>query len=358
VNIRLTEIAGGLERPTVIGARPDDPTVYVAEKPGRLRAIRDGRLQPDPVLDFSSRVTTGGNEQGFLGFAYSPDGSKLYVHYSDANTGGDTRIDEYAVAADGRIDAGSRREVLAQDQPQGNHNGGELAFGPDGMLYIGLGDGGAAGDQGGGHASGGNGQSLGTLLGKILRIDPAPSAGRAYTVPADNPFVDSAGARPEIWSYGLRNPWKFSFDAGTGDLWVGDVGQNAWEEVDLVTAAQGSGRGTNFGWNVWEGTHRYRDGDAPGAVGPVFEYPHDGGNCSVTGGYVYRGDRIPAMRGVYLFADYCVGELRGVVATDGRVIQERVFPARASQISGFGQDVDGELYVASDGGEVYRVDPA
>jgi glucose/arabinose dehydrogenase len=358
VNIRVTEIAGGLDRPTTLAVRANDDTLYVAEKPGRLRAIRDGQLVGEPVLDFSSQVTTGGNEQGFLGFAFSPDGSNLYVHYSDADTGGDTRVDEYAVAADGTVDAGSRREVLAQDQPQRNHNGGEIVFGPDRLLYLGLGDGGAAGDAGSGHVAGGNGQSLGTLLGKILRIDPNPSGGRAYTIPADNPFVSTAGARPEIWSFGLRNPWRFSFDARTGDLWIGDVGQNAWEEVDLATRASGAGRGANFGWNVWEGTHRYRDGDAPGAVGPVFEYSHDSGNCSATGGYVYRGSRIPALRGIYVFADYCTGQLRGLVAGDGRVTQERLFPVRAGRVSGFGQDNDGELYVVSDGGEISRIDPA
>jgi glucose/arabinose dehydrogenase len=356
VDIGLTEIASGLERPTTLGARTGDDTLYVAEKPGRLRAIRGGRLDEAPVLDISGMVNDGGNEQGFLGFAYSPDGTKLYVHYSDG--GGDTQIDEYAVAADGAVDPASRRAVLSQSQPQGNHNGGELAFGPDGLLYIGLGDGGAAGDQGSGHVSGGNGQSLGTLLGKILRIDPTPSGGQPYTVPADNPFVGRAGARPEIWAYGLRNPWRFSFDKDTGDLWIGDVGQNMWEEVDVATQASGNGKGANYGWNVWEGTHRFRDGDAPGAVPPVYEYSHEGGNCSVTGGHVYRGRKIPALRGVYLFADYCVGDLRGVVLQDGRVAQERILPVSGGSVSGFGEDNDGELYVVSDQGEIYSVDPA
>jgi glucose/arabinose dehydrogenase len=357
VNIELTEIASGLERPTVLAVRPNDDTLYVAEKPGRLRTIRNGRLEDQAALDFSARVNSSGNEQGFLGLAFSPDGSKLYVHYS--NPSGDTRVDEYAVAADGAIDRGSRREVLAQDQPQANHNGGEIVFGPDGLLYLGLGDGGAAGDLGSGHVPGGNGQSLGTLLGKILRIDPTPSGGRAYTVPADNPFVNTQGARPEIFAYGLRNPWRFTFDSETGDLWIGDVGQNQWEEVDHVTRASGNGAGANYGWNVFEGTHGYRDGDASGAVAPVFEYSHDGGNCSVTGGHVYRGSRIPALRGIYLFADYCAGDLRVLVAgPDGRVTQDRILPVSASAVSSFGQDGDGELYVVSDDGEVFRVDPA
>ena len=262
------------------------------------------------------------------------------------------------MGADGTVDAASRRQVLTQSQPQSNHNGGELTFGPDGLLYLGLGDGGGAGDSGGGHAPGGNGQSLGTLLGKILRIDPTPSGNRGYTVPPDNPFVGRAGARPEIWSYGLRNPWRFSFDQATGDIWIGDVGQNAWEEVDMQAQSAGGGKGVNFGWNVFEGTHAYRDGDAPGAVPPVFEYSHDGGNCSVTGGYVYRGEKIPAMQGVYLFADYCAGDLRALVASGGKVVQERILPVSSPAISSFGQDAAGELYVLSDDGNVYRVDPA
>jgi glucose/arabinose dehydrogenase len=226
------------------------------------------------------------------------------------------------------------------------------------MLYISFGDGGAAGDQGPGHVSGGNGQSLGTLLGKILRIDPTPSGEKAYTVPADNPFVNTAGARPEIWSYGLRNPWRFSWDKLTGDFWIGDVGQDAWEEVDLATKASGGARGVNYGWNVWEGTHRYRDGDAPGAVMPLFDYSHDSGNCAVTGGFVYRGTKIPALRGGYLFADYCGGTLRALAAQDGKLVQDRILPVRVPGVNSFGQDASGELYVLADGGDVYRVDPA
>jgi glucose/arabinose dehydrogenase len=356
VNIKLTQLVDGLERPTAMAIRTGDATLYVTEKPGRIRAIRDNKLVADPVLDISSLVNSSGNEQGLLGLAFAPDGSKLYVHYSNRN--GDTRVDEYAIDAAGAVNQSSRREVLAQAQPQSNHNGGELSFGPDGKLYLGLGDGGAAGDQGGGHASGGNGQSLSTWLGKILRIDPTPSGGNGYTVPADNPFVGTANARPEIWSYGLRNPWRFSWDTDTGDLWIGDVGQNAWEEVDLATKTSGGGRGVNFGWNVWEGTHRYRDGDAPGAVPPVFDYSHDGGNCAVTGGYVYRGSKIPALRGGYVFADYCAGALRAVVAQDGKTVQDRIFDVRAPAIASFGQDASGELYVISDEGTVSRVDPA
>jgi glucose/arabinose dehydrogenase len=355
VNIKLTKLAE-LQRPTAMAIRTGDPALYVVEKVGRIRALRNGTLDPKPVLDITSLVGSSSNEQGLLGLAFSPDGSKLYVDYTNRN--GDTRVDEFAVGADGSVNAASRRQVLAQPQPEVNHNGGQLAFGPDGMLYIGLGDGGAAGDQGPGHVAGGNGQSLGTWLGKILRIDPTPSGGQPYTVPADNPFVGTAGARPEIWAYGLRNPWRFSWDTATGDLWIGDVGQDAWEEVDLATKASGAGRGVNYGWSVWEGTHRYRNGDAPNAVMPVFDYSHDGGNCAVTGGFVYRGTKIPALRGGYLFADYCGGTLRTLAAKDGKVVQDRVLPVRASGINTFGQDASGELYVGTDGGDVFRVDPA
>ncbi len=356
INIKLTHIAT-LERPTALAVRPGDATLYVIEKAGRVRAIRNGTLDPQPVLDISSMVNSSGNEQGFLGLAFSPDGLKLYVHYSGGSNG-NTHVDEYAVSKNGAVNTASRREVLTQDQPQSNHNGGELAFGPDGLLYLGLGDGGNAGDAGPGHVAGGNAQSLGTRLGKILRINPTPSGGKPYTIPPDNPFVSTAGALPEIWSYGLRNPWRFSWDKQTGDLWIGDVGQNQWEEVDLQAKSAGGGKGVNFGWNVWEGTHPYRSGNAPGAVPPVFDYQHIGNNCSVTGGYVYRGSAIPALKGVYLFADYCAGDLRTLVASGGQVVQQRILPVHSPTISSFGQDANGELYVLSDEGAVSRVDPA
>ncbi len=237
-----------------MAVRTGDDSLYVTEQSGRVRAIRDGRLAARPVLDLTADTTAAG-EQGLLGLAFAPDGAHLYVDYTDRS--GDTHIDEFAM--NGLVaDPASRRNLLVVDQPQPNHNGGQLAFGPDGYLYIGLGDGGAADDEGPGHAPGGNGQSLETLLGKILRIDPTPTASAPYTVPADNPFVGTSGAKPEIWAYGLRNPWRFSFDADTGDLWIGDVGQNEWEEVDHAPATNGrdAGRGDNFGWNRLEGTHR------------------------------------------------------------------------------------------------------
>ena len=210
---------------------------------------------------------------------------------------------EFAFGDDG-ADPASERGVLFVDQPFSNHNGGALAFGPDGYLYVGLGDGGSAGDPMG------NAQSLSTLLGKLLRISPRPSKGEPYAIPPDNPFVGRDGARPEIWAYGLRNPWRFSFDTATGDLWIGDVGQNAWEEIDLEPA--GSDGGSNFGWDRLEGTHPFEGSPAPDSIAPVFEYAHGDGSCSVTGGYVYRGERIPTLAGAYLFGDYCRGRPGGV----------------------------------------------
>ena len=298
------------------------------------------------MLDLTGSVSTGG-EQGLLGLAFSPDGGRLYVNYTDP--AGDTRIVEYAFA-DGRADPGSARELLIVDQPFANHNGGNLVFGPDGMLWIGLGDG------GGGDDPQGNAQSLGTLLGKMLRIDPRPSGGRRYTVPPDNPFVGTDGARGEIWAFGLRNPWRYSFDKTTGDLWIGDVGQNAREEVDFTPA--GSRGGLNYGWPNVEG-NRTNSGSAPsGAVAPILDYPLDGANCAVTAGYVYRGTRIPGLAGAFLYADVCAGWVAALRQEGGRVIDQAELDLQVTQPASFGQDAAGELYVLSLGGGVFRIDPA
>ncbi len=223
-------------------------------------------------------------------------------------------------------DVATRRELMVVDQPYRNHNGGQVTIGPDGMLYIGLGDGGSGGDP---H---GNGQSRSTLLGKILRIDPTPSAGAAYSVPADNPFVGEADVRTEIWMYGLRNPWRFSFDRATGDVWIGDVGQDAWEEIDFVPAADAAGQSTGAGTRSKAPTTSTA-GDAPAdARDPIFELSHDDGNCSVTGGYVYRGQAIPALHGAYVFADYCVGDLIALVQHDG-ALAEQALARRAGRRS-------------------------
>jgi glucose/arabinose dehydrogenase len=350
--ITVTKIAD-LAEPIFVATRPGDTaTTYIAQRGGRLRAWRDGALVNEPVLDISDMISSGG-ERGFLGFAFSPDGSHLYVDYTDTN--GDTNVDEYAVAADGNVDAASRRRVLFQDQPYPNHNGGEVLFGPDGYLYIGLGDGGSGGDP---HR---NGLSLGTWLGKILRIDPRPNGDQAYTVPLDNPFVGQNGAKPEIWSYGLRNPWRFSFDAATNDLWIADVGQGNIEEVDRSTADAGAGKGVNFGWSAFEGRSRYNpDQPAEGAVPPLFQYTHAGGNCSITGGYVYRGSAVPALQGAYLYSDYCAGQVRALaVGPEGELAASVVLSADPRSVASFGEGHDNELYVCSfDGDAVYRIDPA
>jgi glucose/arabinose dehydrogenase len=271
------------------------------------------------------------------------------VDYTDV--GGDTRVVEYAFA-DGRADPASRREVLSVEQPFANHNGGEVVFGPDGKLYIGLGDGGGQRDPDD------RGQDPGALLGKILRIDPRPAGGQPYTVPADNPFVNRSGARPEIWASGLRNPWRFTWDRATGDLWIGDVGQDDWEEIDFVPA--GSGAGANFGWSEMDSRHPLKGDNPPGAILPIFEYTHDGGNCSIVGGYAYRGAAIPALGGAYLYGDSCSGRIWALTQRDGRVVDQRELDLGVDglQIASFGEDEAGELYVLDLSGGLYRLQPA
>jgi glucose/arabinose dehydrogenase len=307
------------------------------------------------VLDLTGDLSTG-FEQGLLGLAFSPDGTKLYAHYTNAE--GDTRVDEFAMRKR-RADAGTRRTVLAVDQPQGNHNGGQLAFGPDGYLYIGLGDGGAANDEGPGHARGGNGQSLETLLGKILRIDPAPSGDQPYTVPGDNPFVDRGDARPEIWAYGLRNPWRFSFDAVTGDLWIGDVGQSEFEEINFAPAVDGrdAGKGANFGWNRLEGNEPFRGSAPDDAVAPAITHAQNDGWRSIIGGGVYRGSKIPPLRGVYVYTDYYAGDVVGL-RSDGNGFTPVDLGVDASDVSAFGEGPDRELYLLSQSAGLLRLDRA
>jgi glucose/arabinose dehydrogenase len=340
-DVRLVPVAE-LEQPVAMATRPGERTLYVAEQVGRVRAIRGGRLDPDPVVDISGKVTAGG-EQGLLGLAFAPDGRYLYLAYTDGN--GDHQISELTMGGQ-RADPGSERSILNFEDPFGNHNGGQLAFGPDDHLYIAFGDGGGGGDPLG------SGQSLGTLFGKILRVDPRPAGGRAYGVPPDNPFVDRDGARPEIWAYGLRNPWRFSFDAATGDLWIGDVGQNAYEEIDFEPAGSG---GRNYGWNRREGRHPFNGGGRPdGAVDPVIEYGRDDG-CTVIGGFVYRGRRIGGLRGAYLYGDYCSGWVRAARTRDGKVLEQRDLGLEVPSLSSFGTDAAGELYALSLAGGVYRL---
>ena len=306
---------------------------------GYVVPVRDG-VAGEPVLDISGAIVSG-DEQGLLGHAFHPDEMLAYVDYT--NKSGDTVIAEYAVADDGTFDPASAREVLTIDQPYPNHNGGEVTFGPDGYLYIGMGDGGAANDPER------RALNVGQLLGKILRIDPTGGKGdgQPYTVPADNPFVGIEGARPEIWSVGVRNPWRFNFDRETGDLWIGDVGQGEWEEINLARASDGAGRGVNFGWSAWEGTHRFNsDQAAAGVTMPIFEYPHGAAGCSVSGGDVYRGTALPSLVGWYLFSDYCSGIVTALQATDG-TLTGQVELGTVAGVSAICAGPDGELYVLS-----------
>ena len=344
IRLRAVPVAT-LEQPLALAVREGDPTLYVAEKVGRVRAVVGGEVRPTAVLDISDEVSLGG-EQGLLGIAFSPDGRFLYVNYTDVE--GDTRVAEFPMRRRGAVER-SRREVLFVDQPYSNHNGGNMAFGPDGYLYIGLGDGGSGGDP---H---GYAQSLDTLLGKMLRIDPRPRAASAYDIPPDNPFRRRAGARPEIWAYGLRNPWRFSFDRLTGDLWIGDVGQGAREEIDVQPAA--SGGGENYGWDLREGTEPYEGEPPPGAMDPIYDYPLDDGACAVTGGYVYRGGDIPELWGAYLFGDFCRGRVMGLRRDHGTVRVRALGPTIPS-LSSFGEDGQGELYALSLSDGVFRLESA
>jgi glucose/arabinose dehydrogenase len=342
---------GDFDQPVYVSQPPDDRRhLFVVEQAGRIIVLRDGRPLAKPFLDLSGQVSCCG-EQGLLSVAFAPDyaqSGRFYVNYTDR--GGDTRVVEYGRSADDPLvaDPDSRRVILGVDQPFENHNGGLVLFGPDGLLYIGMGDGGSQDDPNR------NGQDLGTLLGKILRIDPRASGGKPYSVPADNPFVDRPGARPEIYSYGLRNPWRFSFDPLTGDLSIGDVGQDKFEEVDLVR--KGEGRGANFGWSAYEGLARFNeDQKAPDAVPPVLVFGHDSG-CSITGGYVVRDQGLPTLYGRYLYGDFCAGALRSFTARpDRRATDDRGLGVQIPSLSSFGEDDAGHIYATSLEGPVYRL---
>ena len=351
----LVRVAQGLASPVDLQAAPGDTSrVFIVEKPGRIRIFRGGVVLSRPFLDISALVSTG-NEQGLLGLAFHPNYANNGLFYVDyTNTAGDTRVAAYHVSSDPDSANPAGAIILSVTQPFDNHNGGQIAFGPDGYLYVALGDGGSGGDPQG------NGQSLSTLLGKILRIDVNGVA--PYAVPPTNPFVGQAGARPEIWSYGLRNPWRFSFDKATGAMWIGDVGQNEWEEIDLEPAGAG---GRNYGWNIMEGTHCYPPGancSSSGITLPIAEYQHPTG-CSVTGGYVYRGADLPALDGTYFYGDFCSGLVRSVLALPGgshqmndwSSILRRENGGALTQLTSLGADARGELYFLVLDGEVYKL---
>ena len=342
----------------VVQPKGDTHRLFVVEQSGKVWLLVGGRKQAVPFLNVSNKISSGG-EQGLLGLAFSPDyvsSGKFYVDYT--NTNGDTRVMEYtrSTSNPNLANPASARTVLAQSQPQSNHNGGNLQFGPDGYLYIGLGDGGGGGDQHGAH---GNAQNLGVLLGKILRINPKKSGTHAYSIPADNPFIKRSGARGEIWAYGLRNPWRFSFDRLHGGLAIGDVGQNKIEEINWA-AAPGRGKAANYGWRVWEGTSRYTPSEiAVGAISPVAQYSHLNGNCSVTGGYVVRDSALTKLYGRYLFADWCSGRIWAAQMRTGKLAAiVSLLPISLQGISSFGEDQAGHIYLASNSsGKVYRLDP-
>ncbi len=350
--LALAEIASGLQRPLWVGGAGDGSgRLFVVEQAGTIRVIRDGRLVARPYLDIRDMVSSGG-ERGLLGLTFAPtyarDG-RFYVDATDPD--GNTFIAEFQApdpAAD-TADPTSERVILRITQPFANHNGGGIVARPDGTLWIGTGDGGSGGDPLG------NGQRLSTLLGKLLRIDPQATQGLPYAVPPDNPFADQAGARSEIWAFGLRNPWRFSFDRATGDLWIGDVGQDRWEEVDRVRA--GDPGGSNFGWNVMEGDHCYSPAAGCASSGltlPVAEYDH-GQGCAITGGFVYRGAAIPALAGTYLYADSCSGRIWGLEAA-AAAPRPRVLADTGASITSFGEDDAGELFVTDiAGGSVSRL---
>ncbi len=339
------EKIGDFDQPDYVTQPPGSEDLYVVEQRGTVRIVRDGRVLSKPALDISDEVTAEG-EQGLLSIAFPPDfrSSRLvYAYYT--GTDQDQHVVRFTVAEDGSFRADSEREILHMDDFASNHNGGLLLFGPDGYLYIGTGDGGVADDPER------NGQDLGSLLGKLLRIDPG--GGDPYAIPPDNPFVDRAGARPEVYSYGLRNPWRFSFDAATGALSIGDVGQNSVEEIDYTP--MGEANGANFGWSAFEGNDRFNsDQTAPDAVPPVLTYGHDDG-CSVTGGFVVRDRSLPALLGRYVYGDYCAGELRSLEPAVPHARHDRSLDLNVPSLSSFGQDNDGHVYAVSLDGAVYRL---
>jgi glucose/arabinose dehydrogenase len=351
--VRLEKL-GDFDQPLYVTQPPGDRHhLFVVEQTGRVEVLTDGTQEDQPFLDLSDQVSCCG-EQGLLSIAFAPDYEKSGLVYADfTDRAGDTRIVEYQRSSSNplTVDPASARAVLRVDQPFPNHNGGLVLFGPDDLLYVGLGDGGSEDDPDR------RGQDLGTLLGKILRIDPRPSDGHPYSVPPSNPFVDGAGARPEIYSYGLRNPWRFSFDRMTGALAIGDVGQNDWEEVDLVS--RGAGSGANFGWSAFEGFARFNDDQsAPHAIPPVLVYSHDEGGCSITGGYVVRDRSLTSLYGRYLYGDFCLGDLRSFPAVPGRrATDDRALGLNVPSLSSFGEDGAGHIYATSLDGPVYRLAP-
>jgi glucose/arabinose dehydrogenase len=343
-------VVAEFDHPIDLAVRPADSALYIVEQTGRVVRFEDDERVV--VADVTGRTAPGG-ERGLLGLAFSADGSYAYLDYTDLD--GDTVVAEYPVADDGTLDVDAERILITVDQPYSNHNAGDLDVGPDGMLYITLGDGGSANDPGR------NGSDPSTLLGSLLRIDPRPSAGMPYTIPTDNPFAEGsfggvAGA-PEVWAWGLRNPWKIAFDPVTGDLWIADVGQNKIEEVNLVSPEDGvtAGRGVSFGWSAFEGTERF-NADVPedGAWMPVLSYLHGDDGCSISGGVPYRGTAIPELAPAYVYSDYCSGIVWALDLAGGRNL---TLLGGFQSVSAVRSGPDGELYVLELSGKLHRLVP-
>lgn len=349
VSLRAVPVASGLSNPLYLTAPAGDARLFIVEQGGRVRIVRNGALVAQPFLDISSRITSGG-ERGLLSIAFHPQyATNGYVYASFTDLAGDTRIERYTVSPTNPdvVNPASVSLVLSVAQPFANHNGGLVVFGPDGMFYVGLGDGGSGGDPQN------NGQSTSTLLGKILRLDVTSAT--PYAIPPGNPFIGQSGARPEIWALGLRNPWRFSFDRVGGQLYVADVGQNRWEEIHVVPANRA---GVNYGWRVLEGNECYNATtcNTQGLERPLLTYSHDEG-CSITGGAVYRGSLVPGIVGHYFYSDYCTGFLRSFRYQGGQAVDQRSWNVGAlGSVLSFGEDAAGELYILSANGRVYRLE--
>ena len=339
--------ADGFRKPVAL-THVGDGRLFIVEQRGVIWVMRDGVVEPEPFLDIRDRVNSSAFEQGLLGLAFDPEYSRsgyFYVNYTDS--GGDTVVSRFtAPLGESQANPASESQVLRIDQPFSNHNGGDLHFGPDGFLYIATGDGGSANDPFE------NGQNLDSLLGKLLRIKVGEA--EPYSVPGDNPFA-TGGGRAEIWAFGLRNPWRFSFDITTGDLYIGDVGQNSWEEINFLAAD--TLVGANFGWNHREGLHAFASQLTEGLVDPVAEYANGGSECSVSGGVVVRDPELAAWRGVYLYGDYCSGQIWGLLPdANGQWVNSRLFDTSFS-ITSFGTDVNGAVYLTDHNGRIYRLEP-
>jgi len=347
--LQLVPLQGNFDEPTYLG-HAFDRRLFVVEKAGRIQIVDEQGRRAEPFLDIVDRVGSGGSEQGLLSVAFHPDygnNGLFYVNYTNRN--GDTVVSRYQVGEDpDRADPASEQILLNIGQPYQNHNGGQLQFGPDGYLYVGMGDGGSGGDPQN------HGQNPATLLGALLRLDVDAGGEVGYAIPPDNPYVGSDTGRNEVWAIGLRNPWRFSFDRETGDLYIADVGQNQYEEVNVAPA--GHAAPINYGWNIMEGLHCYGSDtcEQEGLYLPAVEYSHPEGGCSITGGYVYRGEQFPALSGNYFYGDFCTGRVWSFLSPDG---EPRQVASVQGNITSFGQDALGELYLLTQQGQVYQIQP-